>query len=53
MFAFHHINADQDDSEIVVDLCTYPDSSIQLGCGTFRRPRRAAPDSVTAQDLTR
>jgi beta,beta-carotene 9',10'-dioxygenase len=27
-FAFHHVNAYEDDGEVVVDLCVYPDASI-------------------------
>jgi beta,beta-carotene 9',10'-dioxygenase len=48
-FAFHHVNAYEDDGEIVLDLCVYPDSGIveDLYLDRLRAGKPVTPASLT------
>jgi beta,beta-carotene 9',10'-dioxygenase len=45
-FAFHHVNAYEEDGELVLDVCAYPDAEIvqALSLGRLRQPEPALPD---------
>jgi len=48
-FAFHHVNAYEDDGEIVLDLCVYPDSGIveDLYLDRLRAGKPVTPATLT------
>jgi beta,beta-carotene 9',10'-dioxygenase len=48
-FAFHHVNAYEDDGEVVVDLCVYPDASIieDLYLDRLRDGKPVTPATLT------
>ncbi len=49
-FAFHHVNAYEDDGEVIVDLCAYPDAGI---VEDFYLDRLRAGKPVTPASLIR
>jgi beta,beta-carotene 9',10'-dioxygenase len=49
-FAFHHVNAFEDEGEVVVDICTYPDAGI---IEDLYLERLLAGKPVTSASLTR